>query len=183
MKKNCLAIAISSILPVCAACGSSKVSDHSTSDNGNLSVTVESTLPAMDTDNGNSCDKYIPKAVIYKTNGNYDDNVPVNLDASGTRLANFPATSDITENSTPIKLADGFLLDRRGISYNTAFLNISYKEYAALSHTPSPKKLMKMIIPGAKVTEIIRLPMTTGEAMANIAAVDSIIKVRTAKPE
>ena len=62
-----------------------------------------------------------PKAVIYKTNGNFSNNVPITLSADSKKLISFPAPSDITEQTAPIKLSQGYWLDRRGISPNTAF--------------------------------------------------------------
>lgn len=118
---------------------------------------------------------YLPKALIYKTNGDYADKVPVNMSADRSSFVSFPAPSDIRKTSTPIPLADGFLLDRRGISSSTVFLDITYKEYSELKSTPSISELRKMIIPGARVTEIVRLPYTLHEAVGNIEGVDSLI--------
>ena len=42
-----------------------------------------------------------PKAVIYKTNGDYNDNVPVNLNADRTSFVSYPDPSDVSpERST-----------------------------------------------------------------------------------
>lgn len=118
----------------------------------------------------------MPKAVIYRTSGDFRDNVPVTLGPDGT-LQSYPAPSDLTPGrSEPLSLADGFLLDRRGVSLNSAFTRYTYAEYAALPQTPAPDQLLKAIIPGARVTEIYTLPMTPGEAAADTAAVNRIIR-------
>lgn len=104
----------------------------------------------------------LPMAIIYKTNGDYSDNVPVTLNASRTALLSFPAPSDLT-NASPLPLEGGFLLDRRGISANTAFTKWSYAEYAALPSTPSQQEIMDNIIPTARVTEIVRMPFEASE--------------------
>lgn len=80
-----------------------------------------------------------PKAVIYKTNGDYNDNIPVNLNPSRDSLISYPGSSDVSpERSTPIKLDKGWLLDRRGgIGTNTAFLNITYSDFHNLKTLPS----------------------------------------------
>ena len=98
---------------------------------------------------------------IYKTNGDYADCVPVTLNASGTEVVSFPSPSDLTD-ATPVKLADGYLLDRRGVGVNTAFTRYTYAEYSKLSQAPSPEELLKSVIPGAKVTEIVEMPFAAG---------------------
>ncbi len=80
-----------------------------------------------------------PKAVIYKTNGNFSNNVPITLSADSKKLISFPAPSDITEQTAPIKLSQGYWLDRRGISPNTAFTKFTYRQYAAKKHAISQR--------------------------------------------
>lgn len=110
----------------------------------------------------------MPKVKIYKTNGDYDYLVPITLDASRTKVVSFPAPSDLTEASMPLKLDDGFLLDRRGIGMNTAFTRYTYKEYMALPQAPSVKELLDAVIPDARVTEVVEMPFTM--------ATDDIVK-------
>lgn len=110
----------------------------------------------------------IPKAVIYRTNGDYADNVPVNLNESRTSLVSYPAPSDITSHSAPVPLGDGWLFDRRGgVGINTVFLNYTYSQYAALKYTPSSTQLMQAIIPGSGVTQSILTPVTLSKALAD----------------
>lgn len=118
----------------------------------------------------------LPMAVVYKTSGNYADNVPVTLNASRTALVSYPAPTDLTEGSTPLQLADGYLLDRRGVNANSAFLRLTYADYRALSQAPSPQALMEMIIPGSEVTALVRLPFTASEAAADTAACNRLIR-------
>lgn len=118
----------------------------------------------------------IPKAIIYKTSANVLDNVPVTLDASGKGLLSYPAPTDITPESMPIPLADGYLLDRRGISANSAFTSYTYGGYARLKQVPTQAELMKAIIPGVKVTALVRLPFVTSEAVADTAEVNRLIR-------
>ncbi len=83
--------------------------------------------------------------VVYKTTGNFDNLVPVTLDPTGTRVMSYPAPSDIGKDgnySTPVKLDDGYLLDRRGISANTVFTDYTYEQYAALDAVPTSSELM-----------------------------------------
>lgn len=119
---------------------------------------------------------YMPRAVIYKTSGDYADNVPVQLAPDGS-IASYPAPSDVApDRSTPVALADGFLLDRRGISPAAAFTRYTYAEYAALPQAPTPEQIRAAIIPGARVTEMFSLPMTPSEARADTAAVNEMIR-------
>lgn len=117
----------------------------------------------------------IPRAVIYRTSGDYNDNVPVTLDASRQRIISYPAPSDITPASTPVVLTDGWLLDRRGISPGSAFTRYTYGEYASLPAVPTAAQLMEAIIPQAIVTEIRRLPLSINEAQADTALCNRLI--------
>ena len=117
----------------------------------------------------------IPRAVIYKTNGNYADCVPVTLNADGRSLQSFPGPGDVSPDSRPLPLADGWLLDRRGgIGPNTAFLTYTYAQYAALPAVPSMAELMARINKSARVTEAVRL--TIPATPADTAACNRLIR-------
>lgn len=116
----------------------------------------------------------MPKALIYRTNGQFADNVPVTLTADRHGLLSYPAPSDL-RGCRPVYISDGYYLDRRGIGPNTAFTRYTYAEYEALHSAPSARELMDAIIPGAEITEIVQLPMTAAEAAADTAAVKSLI--------
>ncbi len=96
------------------------------------------------------------KAYIYKTNGNYADNVPVTVENG--KLISYPAPSDLTDQSRPVALDRGYLLDRRGIGPDTRFTSFTYGEYAAMPAPPSSAQLMAAIIPDARVTEMVEMP-------------------------
>jgi hypothetical protein len=53
-----------------------------------------------------------------------------------------------------VDLGNGYLLDNRGLSPNAVFLDITYKEYAALEKTPDPEELMKRILDKEPFTEM-----------------------------
>lgn len=120
-----------------------------------------------------------PPARIYRTNGDYTDNVPVQLNEAGDALVSFPAPSDLTPNQRPIPLADGYLLDRRGVGLNTVFTRYTYTEYAKLKEVPSPRELMDAIIPGSRVISVRTLPITPSQAAADTAAVNRFIRTGT----
>lgn len=115
----------------------------------------------------------VPRAIIYRTNGNYDENVPITM--NGDRIISYPAPSDLT-SATPLPLANGYLLDRRGISSNTVFTTYTYPEYSAFSTAPALDALKSAIIPQARVTCIVRLPMTLHDALSDTAAVNRLIR-------
>lgn len=118
----------------------------------------------------------LPKAVIYRTNGDYADNVAVTLNADRNGLLSYPAPIDIADSSAPLKLDDGWWLDRRGgIGANTAFLKYTYAEYRGLQHVDAAM-LMDAILPDARVTEVRTLPVNASEAIANPDIVNRYIK-------
>lgn len=118
----------------------------------------------------------MPKAVIYKTNGDYNDHVVINLSHDGKRPVSFPAPTDITEASTPLPLKGGWLLDRRGaVGANTVFLTYTYAQYAKLPKAPSIDELMASIMPVAKVTETKVLPIVLSKVIQDPELADPYI--------
>lgn len=115
-----------------------------------------------------------PKAVAYRMSGDYADNVPVTLAADGA-IISYPAPGDLTDLSAPLPLADGWWLDRRGISANSVFTRYTYSEYRALPAAPTPAELKASVIPGARVTATLQLPMTVSKATADTAAANAAI--------
>lgn len=120
----------------------------------------------------------LPFAVIYRTNGNYDNHVIAQYDRATDTFISFPAPTDVAETSAPLQLVDGWLLDRRGgVSLtNTVFLRWTYAEYHRLEHVPTLNELRDAILPDAKVTAVQRLDMTTYEAQRDTAAVNALIR-------
>lgn len=123
--------------------------------------TVIAMKPITDNVRGGSPVAALAKVRIYKTNGDYDNYVPVTLNDSRDGLVSYPAPSDL-HGASPVKLDDGFLLDRRGVGVNTAFTRWTYAEYAEMQSAPSPEEIMANLIPGARVTELYETPLTTG---------------------
>lgn len=149
-------------------CNKKTVADNSVSEEV---VMQAEQLPVLDSSPRN----YIPTAIVYKTNGNYNDNVAVGINAAGTEITNFPAPTDVNVNSAPVQLPDGYLLDRRGIGPSTGFLNITYSEYAALPAPPSPEEMKAMLIPGAEITFMAMLPVTASEARRDPSVAEKYI--------
>lgn len=115
----------------------------------------------------------IPRAVVYRTNGNYNDNVAIRINPADSAIIYYPAPSDITPQTAPLPLADGWLLDRQGgIGDGTVFLKWTYAQYHNLPATPTLAQLRAAIIPNARVTRIERLKISLQEAQADTAAVN-----------
>lgn len=118
----------------------------------------------------------VPKAVVYKTNGEYSDHVFVNLAPDGTLLS-YPAPSDVTAASSALPVGSGWLLDRRGgIGENSRFLKWTYAQYASLPTVPSHAELLAAIIPDARVTTVRVLPIPASEAISDPALVRSLLE-------
>ena len=84
--------------------------------------------------------------IIYTTKADYSNLVPVTMNSERTKIVSYPAKSDIRLSAKPVALADGWLLDRRGIGPNTVFTDYTYEEYSSLEKTPSASQLMEHII-------------------------------------
>ncbi len=105
----------------------------------------------------------LPRAVIYKMNGDFADNVTVQVDARGNVIS-YPAPQDV-KDMQPVALADGWYLTRRGVNAQTVFTSYTYAEYAALPSAPTLPQLKASILKNAKITEMVTLPVTQSEAL------------------
>ncbi len=110
-----------------------------------------------------------PGLVIYKTAGNYNDKVPVNLNNSKNALSSYPDPKDLISGGvlmTPTILHKGYLRDNRGIGTNTAFTNYTYSQYSKLPSVPSATDLLNSIIDKDPLTELWTCPPDlTGETL------------------
>ena len=87
--------------------------------------------------------------IIYKTNADYYNNVPVIMSDDRKDIISYPDIKDVFYNGQlayPTRLENGYLLDNRGIGKNVAFLKYTYEEYSKLPSTPSKDELLKTII-------------------------------------
>lgn len=160
------------LLNACSSAGNTGTSQASKSTTINSNVDFS---PQINTPIG------MPRAVIYRTNGDYNLNVPVTLNSSGTQILSYPAPHDV-KGQEPTVVGDGWLLDHRGISKNSAFLDYTYDEYQKLTDV-DPTELMRHIIKGAAVTQLEVLPMTTSQAISNPDEVKKIIATQNFKRE
>lgn len=120
--------------------------------------------------------RHLPKAIVYRTNIPVDNHPTVKVSDSGNELISYPDPRDIRGESRPIKLTDGWLLDRQGgISKNSRFLKYTYDEYAALPQVPSHKELLGSLLKDVRVTDVRVLDITLQEAIADTAAVSATL--------
>jgi len=90
-----------------------------------------------------------PPVIVYKTNADYFDKIPVTLSEDKSEIISYPGIKDIYykgELAYPTKLNDDYLLDNRGIDPNSAFLKLTYDEYSKLETLPSKEELYALII-------------------------------------
>lgn len=125
---------------------------------------VESSSIQMKVENFES--DIMPKASVFKMSGDFQDNVGVTLNADGT-LAYYPAITDITAQSAPQALQGGWWLNRQGLSGGSVFTKWTFDEYRNLPVQPTREEIIEAIIPGATVTQMVTLPVSLADALAD----------------
>lgn len=103
------------------------------------------------------------KATLFKMSGDYADNVAVTIGPDGN-LSYFPAPTDLTDQSAPEEVGEGWWLNRQGLGPNSVFTKYTFSEYRALKTVPTPEEIKAAIIPGAHVTEFRQLVLPAEEA-------------------
>lgn len=119
--------------------------------------------------------KALPKATAFRMNGDFADKVAVTIGDDG-KLKYFPAPSDLTAASAPRDLGHGWWLNRQGLGPNSVFTSFSFDDYRKLPATPSVEDILKAVIPGARVTQLVTLPYPAGEAEAHIDEIREYLK-------
>ena len=117
----------------------------------------------------------ILKASAFKMTGDYSNNVAVTLNPDGS-FAYYPAPSDISVNSKPVDLGNGWWLNRQGLSPNSVFTRYTYEEYSKLPSVPSQQELKAAIIPGARVSDWKQLSYPASEAMSHLQEIKEELK-------
>lgn len=95
--------------------------------------------------------------LVYKTRINFNENVPVILSEDKTKIISYPHPKDVSiENILviPTKLNNGYLLDNKGISKNTAFISVKYDAFSKMKDAPSYDVLYSLIIDKDPITEL-----------------------------
>ena len=105
-----------------------------------------------------------PHAIIYQTRNDYSQLVPINLTADKKSVESYPDVKDVYfggKLALPTQLHDGWLLDNRGISPNSAFISLTYEQYSKLEKTPAAEELLRMVIDKDPVTKIFDCGLRT----------------------
>ena len=98
--------------------------------------------------------------VVYKTKADYSKQVPVMLSADKSSIVAYPSLKDIyykNQLAYPSVLKNGYLLDNRGVGANTAFLKLTYEDYAKLNTVPPLTELYNFILDKDPFTEMYSL--------------------------
>jgi hypothetical protein len=99
-----------------------------------------------------------PHVMVYKTSGDYRFNVPVLLSDNDSDIISYPDPGDLKiadkPSGYPSLLNKGYLIDNRGVSKHTAFLKMTYSDYAKLDSLPSLSTLQSWIIARNTITEL-----------------------------
>ena len=95
--------------------------------------------------------------MVYKTKEEYLNKIPITLSEDKRKIVSYPHPKDIYYNGNlalPVKLEKGYLLDNRGIGKNTAFINMTYEEYAKLASPPKLAELERLILEKDPIAEL-----------------------------
>ena len=101
----------------------------------------------------------MPHVLVYKAKKQYRHLVQVQLSDDKKKVVSYPDPSDIKTGSSataglPVSLHKGYWLDKRGIGLNTAFIDLTYEQFAKLKTPPSPDALYNMIVDKDPITEL-----------------------------
>ncbi|MGN0237704.1 MAG: hypothetical protein ACI4AK_06440 [Lepagella sp.] len=132
-----------------------------------LTISVPSSTPSsiVSSKLNNPPLSMIRKASIFKMDDKYANNVVVSLDYAGN-LSYYPAPSDLNANSAPLKLANGWWLNRQGFGAGAQVTSFTYEQYRNLDHTPSHQEILNAIIPDAVITDLQSLPISHSQALS-----------------
>lgn len=176
MRKPCLPFLLTSLAVGLTACTSKQGAESSNSSDEGPKIAHFIGKPSPIIGGNRNSAKALPLAVIYRTRADYNNLVPVTLSADGQKITSYPAPTDVNPaTSTPLALHDGYLLDRRGISQYTAFLDYTYEQYAALPTAPPVDTLLAHIRDRQPLTALVRLPIHVQEATSDLNAVNAYI--------
>lgn len=97
--------------------------------------------------NGNAVSS--PTVLVYKTKADYTHLVPIIMNETRTCIVSYPHPLDLITGGRlclPTSLADGYLLDNRGIGSNVVFLSYTYEAYSQLSSPPSMQDMLARVV-------------------------------------
>lgn len=107
-----------------------------------------------------------PPVFVYKTKNNYNNLVPVLLSDDKKEIISYPAPSDLKVGNKLLKptfLQNGYLLDKKGINKNVAFLKYTYDEYSKFEYPPTLKVLHENILDKEPLLELYNCNIQNNE--------------------
>ncbi len=90
-----------------------------------------------------------PYAIVYKTKADYTQLVPLRMDDSLKEIISYLHPTDLSKEGkflTPLKLNNGYLLDRQGIGSTSVFLKYTYSNYSKFTKIPTLDSLNTNIL-------------------------------------
>lgn len=117
------------------------------------------------------------KALLYKTLPDYRQKVPVEMRADKSAIMDYPFIHEVTNETAPVVMRNGYLLDKQGISLNTMFVDIDRHYYEQLENPLNNSDLNRLIILPSYIETLVILPITNAEAMNRYDLIDSLINV------
>lgn len=97
------------------------------------------------------------KVIIYKTNKDYSQQLPVGMNAARTEVQSYPSVSDIILGDSlrlPIGLGQGYWLDHQGIGPDHVFSHIRYDEYKSGLVSVRFKEILERLEDKHPITEM-----------------------------
>jgi hypothetical protein len=89
------------------------------------------------------------QAIVYKTKKDFSKNVPVKMNEDKTKIVAYPSPKDLfykDKLAYPTQLKNGYLLDNRGVSKNSVFIDMTYDDYSKLDQAPLLSDILKLVI-------------------------------------
>ena len=124
----------------------------------------------------------VQKRVIYKTNKDYINQVPIQLSQDKKNIIAYPAKEDLSKvgNKNALQLENGYLFDLIGVTQNTVFTSYNLEQYQHLS-TISLEEFKKNILEFDPFTEMFVCDSRFNQKELNKFILDNIIRDKCLK--
>ena len=156
MKKTTLFIIMGLSLVLAGCVRQTPVDNQAPVDNQNLNQPEEN-IPAPAPPEINTPPGATEPIVVYKTRGDYNDLVPIELSEDKTIVVSYPSIRSVYYKGSlayPTELDNGYLLDNRGVGQDSVFLDTTYEDFIEFSEQPTVEELFEMILYNDPFTEI-----------------------------
>ena len=119
----------------------------------------------------------LKNVIVYKTENDYSNNVPIIYSERIESITSYPAPSDVKRfiELQPVELSNGLLLDQIGVNPNTVYLEYNLKEYSELDETPTLEIMKSKIIEYSPFSKFYNLGQPN-EQNNSIEKINELIK-------